>query len=101
MFPFEKSSSGESRDETEPHFQWFDMARLNYLMARFCALMQIPIHETPFSVALDIFPKAGQPQDCLQGFYGNYALFGGAPALLQQRRRWRALFPAHSLVLQV
>jgi hypothetical protein len=63
-------------------FQWFDMARLNYLMARFKVLMQNPICETPFSVALDAFPKADQPQYCLQGFYGNYGLFGAAPARL-------------------
>ena len=86
MFPFEKSLSGEVRDEK--FFQWFDMARLNYLMTKFCALMQIPIQETPFSIALDIFPKPGQPQDCLQGFYGNFELFSTAPsrALLSSRR---------------
>ncbi len=103
MFPFEKSLSGAVRDEM--HFQWFDMARLNYLMARFSALMQIPIQETPYSVALDIFPKPGQPQDCLQGFYGNYELFSTAPAprlplpLLTVALRVCISFPQMSLLL--
>jgi hypothetical protein len=90
MFPFEKSLSGAARDEM--YFQWFDMARLNYLMARFSALMQIPIQETPYSVALDIFPKPGQPQDCLQGFYGNYELFSAAPPAPSVYRRPSLLF---------
>jgi hypothetical protein len=78
MFPFEKESSGHTREDH--HYQWFDMARLNYLMTKFSVLMQQPIKGTPFSVALDIFPKAGQSQDCLQGFYGNYELFGAPPS---------------------
>jgi hypothetical protein len=81
MFPFVKEVPVEERSDSY-YFQWLDMARLNYLMTKFSALMQIPIHQTPFSVALDIFPKSGQSQDCLQGFYGNYELFGIARALL-------------------
>jgi len=81
MFPFEKEKNGRGRGEEggDAAFQWFDMARLNFLMAKFKVLMQNPIYETPFNVALDAFPKADQPQNCLQGFYGNYGLFGTAP----------------------
>ncbi len=78
MFPFEKESSGQAREDWQ--FQWFDMARLNYLMTKFSVLMQVPMKGSPYNVALDIFPKAGQSQDCLQGFYGNYELFGAPPA---------------------
>jgi hypothetical protein len=89
MYPFEKESSGQIRDDR--YFQWFDMARLNYLMTKFSVLMQQPIKGVPFSVALDIFPKAGQSQDCLQGFYGNYELFGAPISRLFRPRQHVAL----------